>query len=306
MDRATWSALARDHAQAARDLTAAHRERRATGEKHAVEDFLFTYYPLRPAALERWSPGAGVALADAAGSAFEGARYFAMTPDGAAHLDTSAFLAQRGAAVRFHAELLRAVAGRAPRFDCFGLHEWAMVYREPAGGHRHDLPLRLGEAATDEVVETHKIVCTHIDAYRFFTPPAEPLNAYRPTRETQVAMDQGGCLHVGMDLMKPVIHLGPAIPGALALQAFVLARDIRELDMRASPYDVSRFGLSPVAIETPEGKAAYVAAQRDLSRRAEPIRAALLAVCEDLLDTCSPGEDPRDERPAHLLAAARS
>ena len=73
--------------------------------------------------------------------------------------------------------------GRPGAFGCFGLHEWAMVYRE--GEHRHPVPLRLGQAGTDDVVETHKIRCTHIDAFRFFTPDAAPRNRCDPTRETQ-------------------------------------------------------------------------------------------------------------------------
>ena len=40
-------------------------ERRARGEKHPVEDFLFTYYSQRPAGLRRWHPGYGVGLLDA-------------------------------------------------------------------------------------------------------------------------------------------------------------------------------------------------------------------------------------------------
>lgn len=73
------------------------------------------------------------------------------------------------------------------------------------------------------------------------------------------------------------MKLGPLVPGELMLDAFELARDIRELDMRASPYDLTGWGYSPVPVETPDGKAAYVAAQREFTARAQPIRAALLA-----------------------------
>lgn len=282
LDREVWQAHEAEHVERAQRLTQARRMRTAKGETHAVEDFLFTYYPLKPALLTRWSPGAGIALADAAGSRLASARWFTLH-DGAAHLDVAAYLSDRGSAVRFHHTLLSAIDSRPPRFDCFGLHEWAMVYGEAAGQHRHDLPLRLSEAETDTVVTSHKIVCSHIDAFRFFTPPAIGFNTMTPTRETQVEMDQGGCLHVGMDLVKTTIHLGPAVPGDLALDVVELARDIRELDMRASPYDVSRYGLSAVAIETAEGKADYVAAQRVLAQRAEPLRARLRDVCAGLL-----------------------
>ena len=49
-----WLLLAEAHAERADALTAGWRERRTRGEKHAVEDFLFTYYPPRPAQLRRW------------------------------------------------------------------------------------------------------------------------------------------------------------------------------------------------------------------------------------------------------------
>ncbi|PWD52242.1 3-methyladenine DNA glycosylase [Serinibacter arcticus] len=279
---ATWRAAEAAHVARAEGLTATYRERRGRGESHAVEDFLFTYYPVKPSLLARWSPGVGVVLEDAAGSRLAGARWF-REEGGDVELDRARFLADRGGAVRFHHALLGAVADRPARFDCFGLHEWAMVYGEAADEHRHPLPLRLGEEATDAVVRSHRVQCSHIDAFRFFTPAAQPLNTLQPSRETQVAMDQGGCLHVGMDLVKTSIHLGPAVPGDLALAAFELARDIRVLDMRASPYDVSSFGLAPVAIETPAGKAEYVAAQRDFSVRADGVRHRLLDVTTRVL-----------------------
>ena len=70
--------------------------------------------------------------------------------------------------------------------------------------------------------------------------------------------------------------LGPAVPGDLALDCFELARDIRLLDMRASPYDFSSYGEPAVAIETPEGKAEYAAAQRDFAARGVELRRRLL------------------------------
>ena len=66
--------------------------------------------------------------------------------------------------------MLQRTAARPGQFGCFGLHEWAMVYRTPE--HRHAVPLRLGQAGTDAVVEQGELCCTHIDAFRFFTPEA--------------------------------------------------------------------------------------------------------------------------------------
>jgi hypothetical protein len=53
--------------------------------------------------------------------------------------------------------------------------------------------------------------------------------------------------------------------------------------MRASPYDLSELGYSPVRIETPEGKQEYVAAQRTFAERGAPLRTRLIAEVERLL-----------------------
>ena len=75
----------------------------------------------------------------------------------------------------------------------------------------------------------------------------------------------------------------PFTPSALVLDCFELARDIRTLDMRASPYDLSGLGYPAVAIETPAGKAEYAAAQRTFAHRARPLREQLVALCDNLL-----------------------
>jgi hypothetical protein len=144
------------------------------------------------------------------------------------------------------------------------------------------VPLRLGAAGTDAVVESHRIRCSHFDAYRFFTDAAAPRNAVTPTRARQVDLEQPGCLHAGMDLYKWADKLGPLVPGELLLDAFTLARDIRVLDMRASPYDLAAHGHEPVRIETPEGKAEYTTAQRAFAERGAAIRTRLLTALDHL------------------------
>ncbi len=290
LPRAAWQASAQAHAERADRLTAVWRDAHAAGRRHAIEDFLFTYYPTRPGALRRWNPGAGVVLAvepDDERLAWRWHRAVAL-PDGGtgATLDAAAFLADRGDTVRYVRALVGATASRPGTFGCFGLHEWAMVYRDGAEGrdHRHPLPLRLGADGTDAVVEGHRVACSHIDAFRFFTPEARGRNQLQPTRETQVALEQPGCLHANMDLYKWCLKLGPAVPGDLLLDAFELARDIRYTDMQASPYDVADYGLEPVAIETPAGKAEYVRRQREFAARAQALRGRLLEVCDALLE----------------------
>jgi hypothetical protein len=279
-----WIPLARAHAERADEMTSGHRARRSAGEKHAIEDFLYDYYGTRPAQLRRWHPGVGTGLSPAPDGLPEqsGWKFYMTRADGVVTLNVESYMQARGESVRYIHGLLSATASRPAFSGCFGLHEWAMVYRQPEG-RRHPLPLRLGQEETDKVVENHPIRCTHFDAFRFFTPEAVGLNRLQPTRATQVDLDQPGCLHAAMDCHKWASKLGPAVPGALALDCFSLAGDIRLLDMQASPYDLSSYGHPPVKIETAEGKAEYVARQREFARRASALRARLIRVCEELL-----------------------
>ncbi|WP_431921214.1 3-methyladenine DNA glycosylase [Amycolatopsis tucumanensis] len=275
-----WRARRREHAARVRRWTGPYQERRSRGEKHPVHDFLFQYYPHRPAHLERWSPGPGVVLAGDA-SEFLARPEFRETGGGVA---LGELPAKRVPTVRALLVLLEATASRPPRLSCFGLHEWAMVYRQAPGQVRHNqLPLRLGTAGTDTVVESLELRCGHYDAFRFFTPPARPRNALEPSRERQVELEQPGCLHANMDLYRAAFKLDPFVPSELVADCFELAVEIRELDMRASPYDLSGLGYSPVRIETARGRAEYARAQAAFAARAEPLRARLIEHCRTLL-----------------------
>ena len=75
----------------------------------------------------------------------------------------------------------------------------------------------------------------------------------------------------------------PLVASELVADCFELAWDIRELDMRASPYDFSELGYEPVRIETPAGKQEYVAAQRAFAERGAPLRGRLVEECDRLL-----------------------
>jgi hypothetical protein len=244
---------------------APHLERRAAGVKHPVFDFLFTYYSYRPSQLRRWHAGYGA------------------DPD-----VTDAMVADRRPLLESLHRLLTATAARAPHLGCFGLHEWAMVYRLTQDDTRHaDWPLRLGAAGTDAVVESHRIACSHFDAYRFFTPAARPLNTLSPGRDDRPAYEQPGCFHAGMDLYKHAFRLSPLVCSDLVADCFELAWEIRVMDMRAAPYDLADLGFVPVRIETAEGKQEYVAAQRAFAERAAPLRRRLLEECERLLAVSS-------------------
>ncbi|ADB33881.1 hypothetical protein Kfla_4865 [Kribbella flavida DSM 17836] len=277
---AEWEPLVAAHAARVDELVAGHLERRRRREAHPVEDFLFTYYPTRPNQLRVWHPGPGIHLLGAA--QYEGRRGY-LYADGVARLDP-AEVERRSDSIRWIRRLLAATLNRQPQFGCFGLHEWAMVYRLQPGEVRHEKwPLRLGAEGTDQVVDAHKIGCSHFDAFRFFTPSARPLNVLQPTREAQPDLEQGGCLHANMDLYKWATKLTPFVPSALLLDCFALAKDIRTLDMRASPYDLAPLGYDPVQVETPAGKATYAAAQREFAARARPLREHLVELCDALL-----------------------
>jgi hypothetical protein len=275
LDAAEWRERAHVHAARADALTADRRKRAARGESHPVEDFLFTYYSYRPSLLRRWHPGAGVELRDAGDRAAW--RWYRLGDEpGSAVVDAELLRTERASLLRGIRGLLRSTAGRAPVYGCFGLHEWAMLYRTREV--RHPAPLRLGTDGTDAVVEAHDLRCTHFDAFRFFTPGAVSRNRDDLSRDRQASFEQPGCLHAGMDLYRWAVKLGPLVPGELLLECFTLARDIRELDMRASPYDLAAWGYAPVAIETPEGKGEYVRQQRGFTERATRLRERLLLV----------------------------
>jgi hypothetical protein len=254
-----------------------HLSRRVAGIKHPVHDFLFTYYSHKPAQLRRWHPGFGVRLPDAAHAEFAEAKGYA---DGAVSAD---YVARQRDLIASLGALLEATTQRAGNFGCFGLHEWAMVYRLGENDTRHsEWPLRLGSAGTDAVVESHRITCSHFDAFRFFTAPARTLNLLQPGRDDRAAHEQPSCLHAGMDLYKHAFRLSPMVDSDLVADCFELAWDIRELDMRAAPYDLSSLGVEPVRIESPEGKAEYAAQQRELAQRGAPLRDRLIAECHRL------------------------
>jgi hypothetical protein len=276
-----WRARRRAHESRVRAWTDPHQARAARGEKHPVHDFLFEYYRHRPSWLRQWHPGPDVVLAG------EAAREFLRWPEyheveGGVTLNLAAL--PRRESVAWILQLLRATAGRPPHFACYGLHEWAMVYRQTPDEVRHNAwPLRFAPDELARIVEAQPVCCSHFDAFRFFTAPARPLNRLQPTRGEVPQFEQRGCLHANMDLYKWAFKFAPFTPGELIADCFALAWDIREVDMRASPYDLARLGYAPICVETPAGRADYERHQRDFAERSQPLRARLAALCARLL-----------------------
>jgi hypothetical protein len=98
-----------------------------------------------------------------------------------------------------------------------------------------------------------------------------------------------------MDLYKHAFRLSPMICSDLVADAFTLAWDIRVLDMRAAPYDLTGVRLdptgtewTPVRVETAEGKREYAERQRGFAERAAPLRQRLIEECQRLLAAVAP------------------
>ena len=280
LSRSEWQERAATHTERIDTLIGPYLAERRRGIAHPVIDFLFTYYSARPAQLTRWHPGYGVALAEA--PEYLALTAYAATDTGAATV-RSELVERRHRSLVAILALVEATAARPPRFGCFGLHEWAMVYRD--SDTRHHLPLRLGPRGTDDVVESLLLRCTHYDAFRFFTPEAIGRNTVALSRAMQLDYEQPGCLHAGMDLYRHALKLGPLSDGELLADCFALALDARILDMQASPYDLTGLGYAPIPVETPEGRAEYIRGQTALTDRAAALRERLAATCRDLLHT---------------------
>ena len=279
-----WRERAAAHAARVAPWIEPRLERRRRGLTHPVDDFLFDYYSWRPGQLARWHPGAGLLLTGDVAE-FRGLRGYRVD-DAGVRVDAAAVPVE---ILQTTLRLLEATAARPPSFGCFGRHEWAMVYRQSTDEIRHSSwSLRLPPADIAAVVESTPLRCTHFDAFRFYTSQARPLNVVQPTREAQADLEQPGCLHATMDLYKWCFRAYPAIGSDFTADCFALAREVRAVDMRASPYDFHELGYAPIAIETAEGRAEYVEHQRDFAARGALLRQRLIDGLRDALEAGVP------------------
>ena len=262
-------------------------KRRSLGEIHPVNDFLFTYYTFSAAKLKQWLPPLGVSIEVSEVDLIE-TPWLLQAPviheGNLLWLDERSIPPPRRGLAGWVASLCGNIQDRAPRFRCFGLHEWAMVYKQSHDQIRYQgYELRLSPEALADFVASQPIGCSHYDAFRFFTPEAKPLNALQPVLETRLELEQGACLHANMDLYKWASKLWPWIGSDLIGECFALACEGRDLDMRASPYDLRHLGYEPVCIETAAGRAQYEAEQRVLADKAIRLREALRAFAAQLM-----------------------
>jgi len=104
------------------------------------------------------------------------------------------------------------------------------------------------------------------------------MNRLQPTLDTRMALEQPGCIHANLDLYKWAAKSMPWVGAELLLDCFELALELRDLDMRASPYDLAAWGREPICIETAEGRREYEVEQRRLAGDARVLRERLLEV----------------------------
>jgi hypothetical protein len=281
-----WQRKAKIHEALITPITDFFLKQRGNGIKNPVHDFLFTYYNFSPAKLKQWIPAFDVELEMTEDLRVKNPwfndQWFFFNGNllslNKTRIQTSTFKA-----ATFIEKLMENILQQEPRFSCFGLHEWAMVYKCTPDAIRHQgYKLRVTPENLAKFVESQRICCSHYDAYRFFTEEARPLNLLNPVLETRLEMEQAGCLHVNMDLYKWATRLWPWIGSDFIAKAFLLAKKGRELDMRASPYDLSDEGFLPICIETEKGRQEYVKLQKQYTAESIPLREELLGFCKKL------------------------
>ena len=278
-----WTDLKRQHELLLDEILTPYLEKRSRQVKDPVLDFLFEYYPYRASHLRRWSPGLGVRLEASHAANPDLPEHSELSvEDGYAYLNPDLFPQKRLSSIEWILKLLKQSAGRKPLFGCMGMHEWAMVYRADEVRH-NQIPLRLSEEEIAEFVESRPLICTHFDAYRFFTEKAQPMNRHSLSRDKFAEMEQPGCIHTNMDLYKWAYKAYPWISGDTLCKAFLNAVEARKIDMQASPYDATEFGLEPIKIETESGRKEYVEKQTEVYEKSMPIRTQLIREYERIL-----------------------
>lgn len=276
-----WVKCKEEHEQTMNAFLSPYLKARSMQKKNPVLDFLFEYYPFRPSQLKRWSPGIGVAMEVDTKTPLPEISELTVN-NGHARVNIDYFPKKRIKSLKWMHGLLKNTVDKKPFFGCFGMHEWAMVYKAKQVRHQQ-IPFRLSEDEIALFVESRPLLCTHFDAYRFFTEPARPLNKNKLNRDTFLQMEQPGCIHTNMDLYKWAFKFYPWIPSALIRETFFLAVETRRFDMQASPYDLAEFGLEPIKIETEAGRKNYIEKQIMIYEKSQPVRQKLIQAYNKLL-----------------------
>ena len=334
IDSATWRAEASTHRDEMLNLlypSSSHCREDLKSRQHAVAcdpiyNFIHTYYRYSINKVLSYSPGLGTRV-QLEGVTAEDIHYkpsqaaittksvsaFLMPyglvfdeSSGVAYYNGAGFVEERGTRkLREYLSILTETSMRQPVFNCYGLHEWAMLYSGRCHSQSLDLrskhqkaPLRVTQDVIDDLVEGAQtgctLKCTHYDAYRFFHPSSRNFNSISNlSRKTQVQYEQGGCIHATMDLFKYAFTLYPFCSSLLLRKTLLLALSARKIDMRSSPYDVSKYlpdgEKEPIRVETFEGRKTFAIEQESLYHRSLPVRAELIVAYNEYLESVGCG-----------------
>lgn len=271
----SWKSLCMKHRSRVKDLLGGKYYDRNIHDRHPIYNFIFNYYRFRPhRTLELYSPGVGVALSSSSFHHLEkelylpSDKYLSTLKENYIKIDPVKSLNESSIQrIKNILTLLEMVQNRKPSFSCFGVHEFAMLH----SGARHsyyqkNLKLRMTQDQIDRVVERAPIACTHFDATRHFPKSASKRCKVKTSPKQRIENEQAGCVHTNLDLFKHSLRLWPFASSELVADALELAIHARELDMRASPYDLKstpnlelnrKFDFTPVLIETESGRAEF-------------------------------------------------
>jgi hypothetical protein len=272
-----WSTAIRVHRASLKPIIVPWLESRSKHVRQPVMDFLFEYYSFPPQKLLTWNPGYN-SITPREWTPSD--KLYQLTSEGWI-LQANDFREKRISALDWLITLQQSILDRPKALGCFGLHEWAMVYKTTDVRHQQ-LPLRLSQEEIVSFLQTQTIRCSHFDAFRFFTPPAKPLNKLQPTYSRRIELEQGGCIHANMDLYKWCYKFWPWIPSTLLAKTFLLAVETRYFDMMASPYDLIDFGIEPIKIETEAGRTEYQQRQQSIANQAEILRIELVQTLQSI------------------------
>ena len=305
LTRSEWRSRADAHRRRVKDLLGGMFYDRKIHDKHPIYNFLFTYYRFRPhRTLERYSAGLEFGLEKHCNSDDDGSLYLPSSKhfsvkNNCIEMDPVKSLNEKSVTrIRNLHTLLALVQRRPPTFSCFGVHEFAMLHSGARHSHfQKNLKLRMTQREIDDVVERAPIRCSHFDATRHFPESALKSCGIKTGPTLRVKNEQAGCIHTNLDLFKFSLRLWPFASSELVADALELAIRARELDMRASPYDLSSisdftelgrdFDLTPVLIETESGRAEFRDSTMVLYRDSLPIRNRLIKVASSVLDCVS-------------------
>ena len=150
-----------------------------------------------------------------------------------------------------------------------------------------------GPAGTDAVVESHRIACSHFDAFRFFTPRPGRSTCSRPVRDDRAAYEQPALParhHGPLQARLPADPAGARPSWWPTASSWPATSGSSTCGPRRTTSPTSAF--EPIRIETVEGKQEYAAAQRAFAERAAPLRERLRQWSQRVAAATSSGVAP--------------